>query len=210
MCPLCSDSHTRDVAVVVSKRRFLRCATCNFLWVPQEEHISEEEERERYLRHNNSPEDDGYRAFLSRMCSPMITFLSAGARGLDFGSGPNSVLSKMLTLAGFQIDTYDPVFGPYTIKRERYDFVTSTEVVEHFREPRKDLDRMCKLVSTGGYLGIMTQEVPEDPLELEHWFYFRDSTHVSFFSERPITWWSSQVGLETVYRGEGVWILQKV
>ena len=209
-CPLCESDNSQEVPVAVSKRRFYRCNICDFLWVPAEHHISLEAERQRYLHHNNLPEDAGHRAFLSRLSSPMIAVLSSGARGLDFGSGPSPTLCSMFSDAGYRVDRYDPFFGPYEIKEGQYDFITSTEVVEHFRTPRKELDKIYTLLSQGGYLGVMTQEVPDDSLRREQWYYFRDTTHVSFFTDRSMQWWSSLVGLKTVYRSKGVWIFQKV
>lgn len=178
--------------------------------MPQEFHVSIEEEKQRYLHHRNSPQEVGYRTFLSKLHRPLLSFLPSGARGLDFGSGPNPTLSVMFSEVGFEVDTYDPFFGPPLLENKMYDFITTTEVVEHFREPRKELDRMCSLLEEKGYLGIMTQEVPQDPNKLHSWFYFRDITHVSFFSSLSMQCWCSMVGLITVYRGEGVWILQKL
>ncbi len=210
LCPLCQHSAPKKVNFTVLKREFLSCRQCDLLWVPHTHHISVEAERERYLHHHNSPTDSGYCSFLSRLFRPLLTLLPSGACGLDFGSGPNPTLSRMFLEAGIKVDIYDPLFGPHEVTRGEYDFITATEVVEHFREPRRELDQIYELLSYGGYLGIMTQEPPGDPVEREKWFYLRDPTHVSFFTDRCMQWWASYVGLSTVYREKGVWILQKV
>ncbi|MDA1381669.1 methyltransferase domain-containing protein [Plesiomonas shigelloides subsp. oncorhynchi] len=62
---------------------------------------------------------------------------------MDFGCGPGPLLAQMLEEAGFRMHKYDPYFHPEraTLARE-YDFVTCTEVAEHFMPPRKN-SRFC-------------------------------------------------------------------
>ena len=69
-CPLCNsnliESFYRD-----SYREYLKCSNCDFVFVPKIYHLSEKDERARYDTHNNNPEDDRYRNFLSQLLSPL-------------------------------------------------------------------------------------------------------------------------------------------
>jgi len=68
-----------------------------------------------------------------------------------------------------------------------YDFVTSTEVLEHLREPREELQRLTRMLRPNGYLGIMTKLLP--PFEkFADWHYKRDLTHICFYSESTFEW----------------------
>jgi len=52
---------------------------------------------------------------------------------------------------------YDPFFAPDPSALKRaHDFVTCTEVVEHFQQPADDWRRLLSLVKSGGWLGVMT------------------------------------------------------
>ncbi|MBL4636645.1 MAG: hypothetical protein JKY56_22535, partial [Kofleriaceae bacterium] len=94
-CPLCcgkqSEEFWRD-----RKREYLRCPTCALIWVPQRFHVSTESELAEYDLHQNNSNDLGYREFLGRLVTPLLSQLGPGACGLDFGSGPGPTLAPMI------------------------------------------------------------------------------------------------------------------
>ena len=206
-CPLCKSSETRFLTDANPHRDLHRCDDCALMWVAPETHLSLAAEKERYLQHRNSPSDEGYKRFLSRLVDPLLSILPSGSTGLDFGSGPGPTLSKILSEHGFQVANYDPLFGPYELPLKPVDFVTATEVLEHFRSPLPELRLLTSLVPRGGFLGVMTQE---PPLDLKGWFYLRDPSHVTFFSDRTMIWLQKEFGLMRLFKGDGVWIFQKL
>jgi SAM-dependent methyltransferase len=195
-CPLCSSQEILDFHQDLS-REYLRCKNCRLTFVPREYHVSPSSEKAEYDLHENSPNDPGYRKFLGRLFEPMNARVSPGSTGLDFGSGPGPTLSVMFEEAGHNVSIYDPFYAPdeAPLKRQ-YDFVTASEVVEHFRNPAEDLQRLWSCVKPGGLLGIMTKQVL-DQASFANWHYKNDPTHVSFFCLKTFEWlaahWRAQL-----------------
>jgi 2-polyprenyl-3-methyl-5-hydroxy-6-metoxy-1,4-benzoquinol methylase len=158
------------------------------VFVPPRYYLSRQEEKTEYDRHQNRPDDPGYRQFLSRLFRPLQERLLPGSQGLDFGSGPGPTLSEMLTEAGHDVALYDPYYAqdPAVLTR-RYDFITASEVVEHLHQPGPQLDRLYRLLRPCGLLGIMTKRVL-DRAKFAGWHYKNDPTHVCFFSEATFVW----------------------
>lgn len=185
-CPLCAASSTvfhRD-----PERMYLRCFRCRLVFVDPSCLPTAEQEREHYARHENDPDDPRYRQFLNRLFEPLQRRLSPQSLGLDFGSGPGPTLSVMFAEAGHETRIYDPFFAPQRdVLSHTYDFVTSSEVVEHFHRPARDLQLMWSLLRVGGWLGIMTKRM-EAAESFADWHYKRDPTHVSFFSLETFAW----------------------
>jgi SAM-dependent methyltransferase len=169
-------------------RDFRRCGVCALTFVPAAQHLDPAAERARYARHDNRPDDPGYRAFLDRLLAPLCARLPPGAEGLDFGCGPGPTASRMLAERGFPTRDYDPYFAPDAAALARtYDFVVATEVLEHLSRPSRELDRLAGLLKPGGLLGIMTG-VLEDDAAFEGWWYRRDPTHVAFYRSETLAW----------------------
>ncbi|MGZ0165972.1 MAG: class I SAM-dependent methyltransferase [Planctomycetales bacterium] len=186
-CPLCSSQEISDFHKDRS-REYLRCETCRLIFVPREYHVSPADEKAEYDLHENSPDDPGYRKFLGRLFEPINDRLAAGSSGLDFGSGPGPTLSVMFEEVGHNVSIYDPFYSPdETPLSRQYDFVTASEVVEHFRNPAETLQRLWSCVKPGGLLGIMTK-LALDKASFANWHYKNDPTHVSFFSRETFNW----------------------
>lgn len=78
---------------------------------------------------------------------------------------------------------YDPCFHPDRSALERtYDFITCTEVAEHFHRPAEEFACLDGLIRPGGWLAIMTC-FQDDDHRFAHWHYRRDPTHVVFYRE---------------------------
>ena len=185
VCPLCNynltESFYRD-----SYREYLKCSNCDFVFVPKIYHLSENGERARYDSHNNNPEDDRYRNFLSQLLSPLQERIPKNASGLDFGSGPGPTLSLMLEECGYSVDLYDKFYAKNDIVFEKqYDFITASEVVEHLRQPFVELSRLMGLLKSNGVLAIMTQILTPQK-DFEQWYYKNDPSHIGFFSEKAL------------------------
>jgi SAM-dependent methyltransferase len=193
-CPLCAHPETA-LAAHGGGRELLDCPGCGLLFAPPGERPGAAEERARYETHDNDPGDPRYRAFLDRLARPLGDRLLPGARGLDYGSGPGPTLSLMMTERGFPCAHWDPFFAPdpAPLQAGPYDFVTCTETVEHFHEPGREFQRLAGLVRPGGWLGIMTDPVPETGIP-PNWYYLRDPTHVSLYRERTLSWIAARFG----------------
>lgn len=207
-CPLCK-------ATKVNKtyedrwREYILCGTCNLVFVPPVFFLSAEEEKSRYDLHRNSPDDKGYREFLSHLFIPMQKQLVPGSQGLDFGSGPGPTLSVMFEEVGHSMAIYDHFYAREpTLLDKQYDFITATEVVEHLHNPRKELDRLWGCLKPGGCLGLMTK-LYHGCEAFPQWRYKDDPTHVCFFSPTTFEWLSSYWQTKPIFTDKDVILFQK-
>lgn len=138
-------------------------------------------EQAQYALHRNDPDDCRYRGFLARLAEPLLERLPPRQYGLDYGCGPGPALAAMLSEAGHRIALYDPFFQPDpAVLERRYDFITCTEVWEHFHRPAAEFARLHALLEPGGWLGVMTR-LQTDDSRFANWHYRRDPTHVVFY-----------------------------
>ena len=180
-CPLCGEKRTGEF-FKDDRRNYLHCSVCGLVFVPTRHFLSPEDEKKRYDLHQNSPDDPGYRRFLNRLFIPLNHALAPGSCGLDFGSGPEPVLARMFKDAGHSVALFDLFYEPDPAAFEKmYDFITASEVVEHLREPGRELERLWQCLKPGGVLAIMTHPVV-DADAISQWHYKNDLTHLCFFS----------------------------
>lgn len=208
-CPLCR----RDAAEFCAdrRRRFYRCRGCELIFADPASHLGHGEEKAVYDLHCNDPADPRYRAFLARLAEPLRARLTPGMEGLDYGCGPGPTLGLMLREAGMRVRDYDPLYRPDAALLERqYDFVTCTEVVEHFREPGAEWPRLARLVRPGGWLGIMTWLAQSaDAQAFQRWGYKGDPTHVAFYSPATLDWLGRELGFEVWRLDERVILMRR-
>lgn len=203
-CRLCGAAGSTAFASVKG-RDYLHCSACDLVFVARQHLPSRDEERAEYELHNNDPADAGYRRHLQRLTGPLEAHLKPGQRGLDFGCGPGPAISVLLAEDGFEVADYDPVFYPNrALLAARYDFITSSEVVEHFHEPGREFKLLDGLMRRpGAILAIMTLLRQSDSA-FEDWYYIREISHVAFYSERCFAWlarkfdWTMSVHLPNV------------
>ncbi|EKE73014.1 class I SAM-dependent methyltransferase [Gallaecimonas xiamenensis] len=206
-CPLCNGTLAPFGAD--RRRPYFRCAHCALVSTDPGCHLDAGAEKALYDIHDNQLDDPGYRRFLSRLTGPLLARLAPGSQGLDFGCGPGPALAAMLTEAGMQMRLYDPYYAPDpTALAQQYDFVTCTEVVEHFNHPADSWARLAGLVKTGGWLGVMTKLVIDQD-RFANWHYKNDPTHVSFHSEATFAWLAERFGFIWQRVDTDVILLQK-
>jgi hypothetical protein len=200
-CPLCASSANDAVELrSADGRKFYKCAVCWLIYCDPEYHPGLMVEKERYLTHINTMDNEGYVQFLNRALLPALKFLPDGSTGLDYGCGPGPVLAELIRQMGFQCDFYDPIFFP-DLPEKTYDFVFSTEVVEHFHHPKKSFLELVGLVKPGGFLTLLT-ECWTDLNRFRNWYYVRDDTHVSLYHEKTMQYVAVRFCLEIIERPE--------
>ena len=181
-CPVCGAVDVRPF-MEVDGRAYLRCLACEATFVPPAQRPAAAVERAEYELHRNDPSDPGYRRFLDRLARPLLARLAPASAGLDYGCGPGPALADMLCAAGHRMTLYDPFFAPDPDALARtYDFVTCTEVAEHFHDPAGEFARLDGLLRPGGWLAVMTCFQTDDA-RFAGWHYRRDPTHVVFYRE---------------------------
>jgi len=207
-CPLCHESeHTLYCEHETGEYRL--CSECALVFVLPEARLEEEEEKGRYDLHTNSPDDVNYRKFLSKMLEPVCERVPKGSFGLDFGSGPGPTLSKMFEENGYKMRIYDHFYARDDEALEQsYDFITSTEVVEHLYAPSDVIDKLIDILKPNGLLALLTQPYPPQEA-FSTWYYKNDPTHVCFYSLATMLWLEKKYDakLETV--GKDIFIFTK-
>lgn len=180
-CPLCGavDSYTLPVA----GKHYHRCRSCELVWLDGADHLGPSAEKAVYDGHDNQVDDPRYRHFLMRAFGEVLSRVPPPASGLDFGCGPGPALIAMGREAGYQMAGYDKFYAdlPDLLTRQ-YDFITSTEVIEHIADPRAALDVLWGCLKPGGILVLQTQRVLDDD-RFKTWRYRHDPTHIVFFAE---------------------------
>lgn len=207
-CPLCSENQTRFY-FEDKHRCYFQCSRCELVFVSQDQRLDAVTEKAHYDHHENNPDDQGYRRFLSRLALPLIERLAAGSTGLDFGCGPGPALAHMLREAGHTVALYDIYYQPdASVLKKTYDFVTATEVIEHLYDPQEIWSKWLNLVKPGGWIGIMTKQVI-DIEAFASWHYKYDPTHVIFFSRATFRYLAARDKLELEFIGNDVILLRK-
>ena len=207
-CPLCRSPRVKKY-FSDPQRDYLQCQSCSLVFVPSIQFVSAEKEKAYYDLHQNHPDDQSYRQFLSRLLNPIKEKLTAGDCGLDFGSGPGPTLSIMFAELGYPMKVYDHFYANdgYVLQQD-YDFITVTETVEHLHHPHTELERLWNILEPGGYLGIMTKLVI-DCEAFANWYYKTDPTHVCFFSRETFLWLAELWQAKAEFFGNDVIVFQK-
>ncbi len=193
-CPLCRSAACGELASLPLDGfpdpacRYFRCLNCDLTFLDPARRLEPKEERARYELHENRVDDRGYQAFLQPAVDAIRQRVPVGGRGLDFGAGPGPAAAAMLAECGFEVVLYDPFFHPAPqVLEHQYDFVLTTEVAEHFRDPAAEFARLRKLLLPDAILVVMTAVLTPE-IDFASWYYRRDPTHVVFYSARTVAW----------------------
>jgi hypothetical protein len=208
-CPLCFQEET-ELFHQDKVRSYQRCLVCELVFVPPKYLLSAQDEKTRYDLHENNSNNEGYKQFLLQLVTPMLDFLEPGDKGLDFGCGPEPVLESLFDSDQFKIDLYDPFYANKPeVLAEKYNFITSTEVVEHLYYPAQVFQHLVEMLCKNGTLGLMTKPLP-DKATFSTWWYKNDLTHVCFYSEATFAWIADKWQLNIEYRKGDVVIYRKL
>ncbi|MFN3405439.1 MAG: class I SAM-dependent methyltransferase [Cytophagaceae bacterium] len=199
-CRLCHEDKGKLLSSEGDKRSYWLCYTCSLITCLPEFLPTADDEKKRYLHHNNQITDLGYVDFLMKGINAVRHHLKPGLKVLDYGCGPTAVLSQLLKKENINCDNYDPFFFP-SFPEDRYDLIFSTETFEHFFHPDKELKRICSLLNKEGLLVIMT-EFWKDINHFNNWHYKRDLTHVSFFHPETMLYISRNFPLKMIFTDE--------
>jgi len=185
-CKICGGT-TEELIDEQIKVTYSVCSECGFIHKDREFYVDKEEELNQYSLHNNSFESVGYVNIFKSLLKYYITPLKIKGNVLEYGSGPGPVLKELLQRAGYSVFDYDPFFNDnIEYLNNKYELITSTEVVEHFFNPLVEFAHLTKLLKQGGYLVITTKLRVMEIESFLDWWYRRDTTHVSFYTMKSL------------------------
>ena len=182
ICTVCKNNKI-EFFLNVEGLDYWQCTLCKATMLDPIKFISSNKEKKHYLKHNNVINDTSYRIFLSNLIEPLKDKISINDMGLDYGCGYAPALADILKKDGFNVELYDPFFFKNeNIFCRKFNFITCSEVVEHFFKPYEEFNKIDSLLATNSWLAIMTSFMTEDYL-FENWHYRRDPTHVVFYKK---------------------------
>lgn len=207
ICPLCEHSHLQPRSHATQADPLWECDNCGLIFKSRVSYLDWPQQKDRYDLHQNDPSDAGYEGFLNKLILPLLPYLKAGARILDWGSGPHPALKVLLEKRGWQVDIYDPIYASERPKGS-YDVLVSTEVVEHFQNPRESFDEMISFLLKPAILAVMT-EIYRPEIDFFKWWYVKDPTHVVFYQEKTIHYLARKYQMEILFFEKSIFILKK-
>ena len=182
-CIVCK-SRKLELFEIIKDKVYWTCNHCDVIFLDKKYYVDLTTERKHYLKHNNIIKDIGYRKFLSILLKPLKKYISTTNLGLDYGCGYGPALVDMLRIDGYKVELYDPFFFPNkNIFLKKFQFITCSEVVEHFFNPYEEFNKIDNILDNNGWFGVMTSFITEDHL-FKDWYYRRDPTHVVFYKEQ--------------------------
>lgn len=207
-CPLChGDDHTHYSNHKTGEYRL--CQECSLVFVLPDEYLNATQEKDRYDLHTNSSDDSGYRKYLQKVLDPVCERIQENASGLDFGSGPGPTLSKMFEEAGYRMNIYDHYYAKdESVLNKKYDFITSTEVIEHLYDPYTVIHKLWDMLNKDGLLTFLTQLYPTQEA-FDTWYYKNDPTHVCFFSIETMQWLEKKWDAKLEVVGKDLFLFRK-
>lgn len=199
-CKICA-APIKNTSILKNSRVFYNCDDCGFISLDSRFYLSSDQEKARYDLHENSSENSDYIKLLEDFMKAAVEPYSV-QKILDYGSGPNPVLAKLLRERGYEVDIYDPYYAPWDpSNNSSYDMIVSTETFEHFRDPLKEFQRIKNLLKPQAYLAIMTSFACNHE-EFKAWRYKDDETHISFYSMQSFRKLAELFDLGIIYNND--------
>lgn len=203
-CPLC-DTH-------LSKKldeEYFDCLKCHALVKDNRLYVSVSDEKQVYETHNNDVNDERYQNFTSPITNYVLKKYNPAHKGLDFGSGTGPVISKVLNDHGYDnINLYDPFFHlNEKALNEKYDYIICCEVVEHFKNPKEEYERLFNMLIQGGRLVLMTHPY-DGKIPFAKWYYRQDETHVFIHRKETFVFIADHFDVEFEFQGKRLTVLR--
>ena len=181
-CTVCKNNKI-EFFLNVNDLDYWQCSLCKATMLNPIHFLSNHKEKKHYLKHNNKIDDIRYRNFLSNLIKPLKNKISINDIGLDYGCGYAPALADILKKDGFNVELYDPLF----FKNEnmflrKFNFITCSEVVEHFFKPYEEFNKIDSLLASNSWFAVMTSFMTKDDL-FKNWHLRKDSTHVGFYKK---------------------------
>ncbi len=190
--PFCSDK----------SRSYIRCNDCQLIFVPPEAFITADEEKKRYALHDNTPDNIEYVHYLKNVAEELHRIPLTSPKVLDYGSGPEKVLTDILLKKGVDCTAFDPLYDiVFEIENNIFDIVILCEVVEHMRDIRKEAALIKTILKPQGYVMIRT-ELFREGVDFVNWWYLRDPTHINFFSKASMQRFGEKLGRKIFYSND--------
>ncbi len=167
---------------------YYRCSYCCSVMMHPFFYPDPEHEKARYDQHHNDVYDPGYRNFVKPLVERITKHYKPESSALDYGAGHGPVITEMLKESGYWPLLFDIYYhNDRKVLSKTYDFIFCSEVIEHFRDPRREFVLLRSLIKPKGSLFCMT-ELFNDKINFATWHYKNDPTHLFFYHEKALHW----------------------
>ncbi len=198
-CLLCGATSEKKTSLL------WECLRCGLLFKNPGLFLEFKDEKARYQTHNNDLSDQSYLGYLNKLWKKIP---NPQGEVLDFGCGPSKGLEALVgqstgknlekqTGLKINVDSYDPIFFKDVDFKKKYDVVYASECLEHAFDPQKTFEVLVSFLKPGGVLAIST--VLSDGVDLNSWWYLKDSTHVVFYARKTFERVEQEFGLKLMH-----------
>ena len=219
-CPACNHPETHYF-VTKNNYSFNQCAECDFVFLnpmPNQEELNEQytdDETEAEPTYNKS----GSRLRRAFIKLPRFLPYALGKTTLDFGCGGGFIAYALSFIAksssGIDISENAVAYAKRRFKRanyfcmdfvqllettDKYDFVYSSEVIEHVSDINLYMKTLAHLVKKGGYAYITTPDLghPKVPENIMEWAMLCPPIHVQHFTKKTVAILFKRYGFNVV------------
>jgi hypothetical protein len=207
-CPLCLSASTNNF-FSGPNGDYIRCQNCDLIYLDSVFYLSPNDEKKRYDSHENDPADEKYRNYLISTFRHIQEEVSPNSKLLDFGCGPSEGMKVVLKELGYDCDSYDPFYFPQIIlENNKYDGVILSESLEHFFDPKRDLETIIGLIKNNGKILIRTERHLGET-HFQNWYYHKDPTHVIFFSINTFEFLAKHYNLIASFPDKNIVLLRR-
>ncbi len=204
-CPLC-----KNMGKEFYQDSYFLCENCNGIFLNPTRYLSPKDEKKRYETHLNDVNDKRYQNFVMPLVSHVLANYNSTDLGLDFGAGTEPVVSKLLSDKGYLIKQYDPFFAnDENILKYQYDYIVSSEVVEHFHNPDLEFVKLRSLLRKGGEL-ICKTHIYNPDIKFSNWYYKNDLTHVFIYQKETIEYIANHFAMRITRLDDRIFVLQVI
>lgn len=220
-CIFCNQPHIEHF-IVKSGKKYWYCRHCKGFFMDIFEQLPKDEQKKRYLLHDNSLQNKGYKEYLDKIIKKSADYYQRYDKKyknlihiFDFGSGPIPALTQLLAQKKYFTENicvkhWDPLFFAYdTGFKTGADIIFCIEVVEHFENPQKDFKKLADVGAKNSIFFIKTQPAPSSIQQFTTWWYKEDATHVAFYSQQALVYCAKNAGLELLELDNDFFILKK-
>ena len=208
-CPVCSHKRTHYY-VTKNNYPFNRCDECDFVFLnpmPDQVTLNEQyKDGERALEPAYNKAGSRLRRAFIKL--PRFMPYATGKNTLDFGCGGGFIAYALSFIArsstGIDINENAVAYARRRFKRanyfcmdfaqllkskDQYEFVYSSEVIEHVSDINLYMKVLELLVKKDGYLYITTPDMghPKVPEDITEWDVFWPPIHVQHFTRKTVT-----------------------
>ncbi len=175
--------------ILIQKEFYYKCENCGYL-----KKINKPSPDKEFERYENHIVDEAYKKYMFNIMNKVIPYMQKGLT-LDFGCGKIHYLCDLLNENRRPCKYYDKFYYPI-FPKDVYDNIILIEVFEHIENSLQVLFDLKAHLSKNGKILIMTQIIPKD---IEHWWYLRDITHISFVTPKTMKILAQKINMQVEY-----------